>query len=143
MSHLRIQAVVLLYINPKDKQQVLSVSRKGDYSQLGLPGGKNEEEETHVMALCRECSEELGVELDPTKLVFVTQDIDTDFDVSTYLYTGILDLPEEPWVNSEDALVSYVPAGMLVDPTHSPFSKYNLSMFEKLLGNLDFIPYLK
>lgn len=143
MSHLRIQAVVLLYIHPEDKQKVLTVSRKGIYNQVGLPGGKNDEEETHVMALCRECFEELGVELDPTKLVFVTQDIVDAFDVSTYLYTGILDLPDEPWINTENALVSYVPAGHLVDPAYSPFSNYNLKMFEKLLGNLDFIPYLK
>lgn len=40
------QAVLLLYINPENGQEVLSVSRKDDHAKLGLPGGKVETDET-------------------------------------------------------------------------------------------------
>lgn len=137
------QAVLLLYINPEDGQEVLSVSRKDDHDKLGLPGGKAEEEETLINSLVREVQEELGVKLDPTKVVFLFQDWDTDYDTLTYMYSGTLDLPSKPWINTEGAKVEYVPASKLVDPLHSPFSEYNLKMFKRFMSDPDFIGFQK
>lgn len=39
---------------------ILSVSRKGDYENIGLPGGKREFGETEVQAVLRELKEETG-----------------------------------------------------------------------------------
>lgn len=137
------QAVLLLYINPENGQEVLSVSRKDDHTKLGLPGGKAEEEETLINSLIREVQEELGVTLNRNKVEFLFQDWDSDFDTLTYVYSGDLGLPQKSWINSEGAKVEYVPASKLVDPVHSPFSEYNLKMFERFINDLDFITFQK
>lgn len=137
------QAVLLLYINPENSQEVLSVSRKDDHTKLGLPGGKAEEEETLINSLFREVQEEIGVNLDRNKLEFLFQEWDDDFDTLTYLYTGTIKLPNLPFINKEGAKVEFVPAEKLVKQEFSPFYKYNLDMFKALLNNLDFVKYLK
>ena len=137
------QAVLLLYINPENGQEVLSVSRKDDHTKLGLPGGKAEEEETLINSLVREVQEELGVTLNRNKVEFLFQDWDSDFDTLTYVYSGDLGLPQKSWINSEGAKVEYVPASLLVDPARSPFSEYNLKMFERFINDLDFITFQK
>lgn len=138
------QAVLLLFINPENGQEVLSVSRKDDHTKFGLPGGKVEEEEVLTNALVREVFEELGVKIDPHKLVFLFQDWDSDYDTLTYVYDGALTLPSEvPFINKEGAKVEYIPASLLIKEEHSPFAKYNLDMFKKFLSDLDFISYQK
>ena len=137
------QAVLLLYINPENGQEVLSVSRKDDHAKLGLPGGKVEVEETLISGLCREVREELGLTLDPNCIEFLFQDWDTDYDTLTYAYSGVLSLPETPYINKEGAKVEFIPAGKLIDPAHSPFSEYNLKMFNKFISDLDFISFQK
>lgn len=142
MQHQK-QAVLLLYINPENGQEVLSVSRKDDHTKLGLPGGKAELEETLINSLIREVQEELGVTLDRNKIDFLYQDWDGDYDTLTYLYSGDIVLPPLPFVNSEGARVEYVEANLLVNPAHSPFFKYNLAMFKKLMSILDYVSYQK
>lgn len=137
------QAVLLLYINPKNGQEVLSVSRKDDHAKLGLPGGKVETDETLINGLCREFKEEVGTSLDPNHIEFLFQDWDTDYDTLTYVYSGSLVLPELPFINKEGAKVEFIPAGRLIDPAHSPFSEYNLKMFNKFISDLDFISFQK
>lgn len=136
------QAVLLLYINPENPEEVLSVSRKDDHSKLGLPGGKADEEETFINALIREINEELGITIDRTKLEFLYQNWDHDYDTSTYLYTGVLSLPSLPFINTEGAKVEFVSIKKLIKKKHSPFYEYNLEMFKKL-SNLEFVTYLK
>ena len=137
------QAVLLLYINPENGQEVLSVSRKDNHAQLGLPGGKVETDETLIQGLCREFREEIGVSLDPNCIEFLFQDWDTDYDTLTYVYSGTLKLPPTPFINTEGARVEYVSAAELISPEHSPFSEYNLKMFKEFISNLDFISFQK
>lgn len=138
------QAVLLLYINPENGQEVLSVSRKDDHKLLGLPGGKSEEEETLINSLVREVKEELGVDLDRNKIEFLFQDFDQDFDTLTYLYSGLINFNKElPYINDEGAKVEFVPASALIDPIQSPFSDYNLKMLDRFSTDLDFISYQK
>lgn len=143
MKHQK-QAVLLLVVNPLNGQEVLSVSRKDDHKKLGLPGGKVDEEETLLNALLREIKEELNFELDPSKVEFLFQDWDEDYDTLTYVYSGdVSTLSQDPWINSEGALVEYVLASKLINPLSSPFSDYNLKMFKRFISDLDFISFQK
>lgn len=143
MKHQK-QAVLLLVVNPLNGQEVLSVSRKDDHKKLGLPGGKVDEEETLLNALLREIKEELNFELDPSEVEFLFQDWDEDYDTLTYVYSGdVSTLSQDPWINSEGALVEYVLASKLINPLSSPFSDYNLKMFKRFISDLDFISFQK
>jgi 8-oxo-dGTP pyrophosphatase MutT (NUDIX family) len=62
-SVIRVSAVVLR----DDAGQVLTVRKRGT-ERFMLPGGKQEPGETPLEAAVRECSEELGTELDATML---------------------------------------------------------------------------
>lgn len=138
------QAILLLYPDPETGSKVLSVSRKDNHNLLGLPGGKAEEEETLIQGLVREVREEVGIELDPTKLMFLFQDWDGDYDTLTYVYDGVVkDLPKLPFVNKEGAKVEYVTPEQLTNPSSSPFSEYNLKMFKRFIDDPDFIAFHK
>lgn len=54
-------AVLLFAINSEGK--VLSVTRKDNVNDYGLPGGKVEESESLQEALIRECKEETGLDI--------------------------------------------------------------------------------
>lgn len=138
------QAVLLLYIDPNDGSKVLSVSRKDNHKLLGLPGGKAEEEETLIQSLLREVREEVGIELDLDNVVFLFQDWDGDYDTLTYVYDGIIkDLPKLPFINKEGAVVEFVSPADLTDPNTSPFSEYNIKMFNRFIDDPDFISFHK
>lgn len=58
----------LALIEIRDKK--LLVTRSHGKDAWYMPGGKRESGETDHVALCREIQEELGVELDPTQLIY-------------------------------------------------------------------------
>lgn len=134
----------ILIFNPDNYEQVLCVSRKGNYSMIGLPGGKIEDKETIINGLVREVKEEIGFDLNTKKLEFVYQNYDTDHLVSTYLYNdpeGTYKL-KEAYINSENSRVSFENLSKLTSPKTSPFSDYNLNLILNL-NHLDFLSILK
>lgn len=131
------QAVLLLYVNPDNPSELLSVSRKNEHNSFGLPGGKVNEQETLLQALIREVEEEVGISINPLHVEFLYQAIDSGYDTSTYIYNSVpLNLPTLPFINSEGSLVSFEPFGNLVNKDTCQFHQYNLDMFTKSLDDL-------
>ena len=75
------EAVCILIVN-KTTNMFLSVSLKDDHTDMNLPGGKVEENETLLEAAMRETKEETG--LDIYNLSFVYEEIDGNYNVSTF-----------------------------------------------------------
>ena len=137
------KAVILLYFNPDNNDQVLSVSRKDDHTLHGLPGGKVEPDETYLGSLVREIKEELETDLPAHKCSFAYQDICGDYDTLTYVIDDKLDLPTIPFINDEGAMVSYQPISKLIGENYSLFSEYNLKLFKEINDNPEYIRFQK
>ena len=113
----------------------LSISRRGDNTLWGIPGGKVDKDESCVEAAVRELHEETGIVIHHSELTELFADVcpgDVDFLVTTYLYTGhninsstIL----KPELEFELALMSKED---LSNPQISPFAKYNCDVFTAL-----------
>ena len=137
------QAVILVYFNPKNKDEVLCVSRKEDHNSYGLPGGKIESEETYLSALVRELEEEINISVNPHKCSFGFQAICCDSDTITYITDDVLEIPTTPFINDEGAMVSFQPIAKLINENDSLFYEYNLKLFKSLNNDLDYIQYQK
>ncbi len=61
------QAVCLLY--PSGDGRFFSVSRRNNITKWGLPGGKVDPGEDVIEAIVREVQEEIGIHIDPSRLV--------------------------------------------------------------------------
>jgi len=108
-------------------EEVLAISRRNDFTQWGIPGGKVERHETNLDAAIREIVEETGLRLQPHHLQPIYSgpcygEDGRDFWVTTYLYgAGFNSAPQ-----AED--------GFQIKPMHidelcsvlaSPFAAYN------------------
>jgi 8-oxo-dGTP diphosphatase len=115
-------AVCVLII---DKNNFLAVSLKEDHTDLNLPGGKVEMNETFEEAAIREVREETG--LNVFNLHFLYKDIDTDYEVITY-YTN----DYQGFINTrENHVVKWLP---LYDLTKSKkWPEYNSMIYNKFL----------
>jgi len=106
--------------------KILAVSRRGESSSWGLPGGKVEKDEAPITALIREVREETGILLEKDHLEPCFTRIDDDFLVITYMYYGSItstpvqgDAGPVAWVTWNDLLAG-------------PFGKYNAKLKEAL-----------
>lgn len=112
----------------------LSVSRKYNHALLGLPGGKVEEGEDPLVALIRELKEETGKTFNPNYFELIFEALckgDVDYYTYTYKYKAIVNF-EAAYINTEKALVTFVPLDILCGSLHSPFYVYNRQLRDSL-----------
>lgn len=106
--------------------KVLAVARRGTKSEWGLPGGKVEPNEDLKDALVREVQEEVNITLDKDKLTPIFTRIDHPFNVTTFLYSDIIDdKPEQ----GDAGPVGWVSWDQLIS---GPFGEYNLALKKQL-----------
>lgn len=108
--------------------EFLAVSRKDDFVNLGLPGGKVEPNETAAECAIRETLEETGVKILQQHLIFER------LGRMYYSYTFRVDEWEGQPESKEGAWVGWVQMERLIDEKSS-FRDYNLALF-KTLGYL-------
>lgn len=89
--------------------QIVLVSRKGNYEDLGLPGGKVEHGETSLEAIAREVWEETGLSIPEKGFQLVIEDKPcgeylVDVYCLDYFYRDTYSL--QAFVNSEDSFVT-------------------------------------
>lgn len=111
---------------------VLSISRRGDTTAWGMPGGKVEELETNVEAIIREVKEEIGV--NAPAIAYEPLFVDhcpgeDDYWVTTYLWvdTPLRDHELDPEKGFE---LKWLSREQLENAAVSPFAGYNAKVFE-------------
>lgn len=116
-----IHAVCALILN--DEEQVLSVTRKNNHEDYGLPGGKVEDGEKPKEALIRETREETGITVLDCYIAYSAYSQGKR--CRTYHVTE--------WKGSiqsdEDGLVEWVDPEFLKEEQHS-FHKYNRGLLK-------------
>ncbi len=71
----KIAVVALIYEGEFFNSKILAVSRKNDYLDFGLPGGKIENEDKTIFdALIREVLEETGIRIESGEPIFTRED---------------------------------------------------------------------
>jgi 8-oxo-dGTP pyrophosphatase MutT (NUDIX family) len=109
--------------------KVLAVSRKNDFSQMGLPGGKVEYNETFEEAVVRETMEETGLEVEIVGHIF--DRYDNNFIGKTFLC--VMKDPDAKIFTDEPVRVDWVEWKELFD---GPFGEYNKNLYDYLMQKM-------
>ena len=121
-------AVCALVISPLDPRYILTVSRKDNPLDIGLPGGKVDPGETEIQAVVRETAEETGLTVQNPRAIFTRVcHGKEDFLVTTFLCDfpqgGVIQTPEAgkvAWATKDYLLSS------------SSFAAYNRALFDSI-----------
>lgn len=129
---------VVVIARESELGDLIVISRRGNYTALGLPGGKIDEGESALEAMVREIQEELGVTVDPFYLRLVYSGSEGGVLTHAYLLEAPMNITASlDTINSEDCMITTVIDLVdLTDPTVSPFWEYNTA----LLNALESIP---
>lgn len=100
--------VSLIFIQREDGK-ILAVSRKDNHSDMGLPGGKVEENESFEEAAIREMKEETGLTI--YNLIFIKRSFYKNYDISVFSADFFGEIYSEEkhiidWINPEILLRS-------------------------------------
>lgn len=119
----KLPNVIMLAYTPGGK--VITVSRRGVYTEAGLPGGKVEFGESGIQALKREIHEELNIDLDISLLDPIYRAEEDGTQTLVYRYNKTIDIADLPIVNSENCYITAMELQHLRDKQVSPFWEYN------------------
>jgi 8-oxo-dGTP pyrophosphatase MutT (NUDIX family) len=118
---MKVNAVAALLLH---QGRVLSVSRKNDPNDLGLPGGKIDLEDANpYAAMVREVFEETGLRVLAAHMVF--ERMDGPLYVQTFRVTKW----QGTITTREVGVVAWVPPAALLTPACRSFSRYNRDLF--------------
>jgi 8-oxo-dGTP pyrophosphatase MutT (NUDIX family) len=109
---------------------VLAVSRKYDFSNLGLPGGKLDEDEEPASGAEREFLEEVGHPL--TSCTFIESYVHPDDGFLVYLFAGESDVPNDIKFGPEGTRVEFVGIDDLCSPASS-FCGFNTAHIKPIV----------
>jgi len=122
------QSVAAVIFN--DAGKVLSVSRKDNPNDFGLPGGKVDPYETLCQATSREVLEETGL------IVISAKPIYANICNVNYMTTTFLVDKWEGIVNTQEkGVVSWLDFKLICQTKHSSFADYNLDLYAYMLKN--------
>lgn len=120
------QAVCAFIVS--DNGKVLTVSRKDDPDNIGLPGGKVDKDETLENALIRETLEETGFHIKVSIPLY--KDVDKfGYEVTTFLAFINSDIP---YVQPSDEETGIVAMNDFASLLCSSFKEYNIDMLTYL-----------
>lgn len=126
--------VLLKRQTPTGSIEILTVSKKDDHRDIGIPGGKVEIGETLQQAACRELMEETGYFVRPQTLMpILSGDAETGEDIVTsdcYCITFTTDHYEFKQDTTEPGVVAWLPPSAIIQSTCSyiPYNKKMLTL---------------